>query len=475
MSTILYWHRNDLRLHDNEALAYAASTGLKVLPVYLFDPVDYRRLDLGFPKIGMHRFRYLLDTLTDLQKSYEQRGGSILTKVSPPHLAVEQLISEYNVTQIVYQRELASEELAQESAVDEVCREHGVEVHKIWGRTLYHIDDLPFQQEKIPLTSKTFRVTLTKATQPRELIAIPDHISWAECEEKFALPEPAELGFLGADVNTSVQIRYEAGERAALARLDYYTFQTEQLTSYRWTRNRSLTMDYSSKLSPYLALGSLSPRMIYHEVKRYEAEIKRNISTWWLIFEVVWRDYFTFRHWRFGDKVFRLGGIKDRDREWNHDRQLYDRWCNNETGIPWVDAHMKELATTGFMSNRGRVNVSSFLARDYQVDWRWGAAWFEHHLLDYDVHSNWGNWNIQATEIYYTNPTHQSWKYDRKGEYVCYWFPELRSLPGMTCHLPWTYSDSELREHDIHNYRRPVEIYSKWSRAIGKLTRGDAK
>jgi len=475
MSVIIYWHRNDLRIHDNEALQYAASTGLEVMPIYIFDPEDYRRLALGFQKIGMHRFRYLCDTLVNLQESYQSLGGSILTKVGSPATVLADLSRAYDVKEVVYQRELASEELAQEDAVDAMCDDHNISVKKIWGRTLYHIDDLPFSQEEIPLTSKTFRVTLTKATKPRDLIQVPSSFHWLLHKREFSLPEPSELGYDAKDVSTCVQLRHPAGETAAMARLDYYTFQTENLTNYRWTRNRSLSMDYSSKLSPYLALGSLSPRLVYHEVKRYEADVKRNISTWWLIFEVVWRDYFTFRHWRFGDKVFRAGGIKNRDREWNHDQDLYHRWCTYSTGIPWVDAHMKELATTGFMSNRGRVNVSSFLSRDYQVDWRWGAAWFEHHLLDYDVHSNWGNWNTQATEIYYTNPTHQSWKYDRKGEYVTYWFPELKSLPGMTFHLPWTYSDEELAQHDIYDYTRPVEIYKKWSRAIGKLTRGDKK
>ncbi len=275
------------------------------------------------------------------------------------------------------------------------------------------------------------------------------------------------MGYAAAEIIPTEQQFVQGGERAGLARLDYYTFESELATSYKWTRNRSLGMDYSSKFSPWMALGSLSPRQIYWQVKDYEKKIKKNISTWWLIFEVVWRDYFKYSTLRHGNKIFFEGGIKDREVDWQYDEDLFARWQWGNTGIPFVDAHMRQLHQTGFMSNRGRVNCASFLTRDYEIDWRWGAAWFEAQLLDYDVCSNWMNWNTQATEIWYTNPVHQSLKYDKEAAYVKKWLPELPAIESPLVMAPWL-----LQEYDLpaaNGYPTPVAIYKKWTRSINNI------
>ena len=183
-----------------------------------------------------------------------------------------------------------------------------------------------------------------------------------------------------------------------------------------------------------MAHGCISPRSIYHELKRYERERKKNVSTYWLVFELIWRDYFRFVCLKYGRKVFYRGGIKDLDREYSNDLELFEKWKNGETGQSFVDANMKELKLTGFMSNRGRQNVASFLVKDLNIDWRWGAAWFEHMLTDYDVCSNWGNWMYVAgvgndpRENRYFNVPNQAEKYDPKGEFVQHWLqPNLFS------------------------------------------------
>jgi len=129
---------------------------------------------------------------------------------------------------------------------------------------------------------------------------------------------------------------------------------------------------------------------------------------------------------------------------------------------------MRQLNQTGFMSNRGRVNCASFLTRDYKIDWRWGAAWFETQLLDYDVCSNWMNWNTQATEIYYTNPVHQGLKYDKKGEFVKTWLPELENVDGPIVQAPWLLQEEEKQ---VIDYPIPVEIYKKWARSINRIVK----
>ena len=158
-----------------------------------------------------------------------------------------------------------------------------------------------------------------------------------------------------------------------------------------------LGLDYSSKFSAYLAHGCLSPRYIADEVYRYENENGSNKSTYWLIFELLWRDFFRFFSMKHGKRIFFPGGAKSVRRPWRNPskdkqaRELFDAWCNGRTGRPLVDANMRELLATGFMSNRGRQNVASYLVLDLGIDWRYGAEWFESLLIDHDVTANYGN------------------------------------------------------------------------------------
>ncbi|MFK8103896.1 MAG: DASH family cryptochrome [Saprospiraceae bacterium] len=469
MSTI-YWLRNDLRLHDNECLQRALATDQALLMVYCFDPRQYRILSIGFKKTGYLRFKFLEETLIDLRQNIEAKGGKLLIVQGEPEVVLPKLVEKLKANFMFFQKEIASEECAVEDALTQSLAASKCSLKSIWGKTLYHLDDAPFKASETPLTSKAFRTNLTKKASVRDLIATPDNLSnIVELPNWGKLPTASSFGFSAEEIQQPVSSPFQGGETAALNRLQYYTFGQELLTSYRWTRNRSLGMDYSSKFSPWMALGSLSPRKIYWEVKRYEKEVKKNISTWWLIFEVIWRDYFKFSAMRHGNKIFSKGGIKNRDTEWHYDQDLFDRWRWGQTGIPFVDAHLRQLNQTGFMSNRGRVNCASFLTRDYKIDWRWGAAWFETQLLDYDVCSNWLNWNTQATEIWYTNPVHQGYKYDKEGKYVKTWLPELKAVDLPLVQAPWLMTEEQQKKYQVINYPDPHEVYKKWTRSINNI------
>ena len=157
--------------------------------------------------------------------------------------------------------------------------------------------------------------------------------------------------------------------------------------------------DYSSKFAPWLALGCLSPRYVASQCSLYEQKRVANKSTYWLVFELLWRDFFRFFGVKHGNSIFKLDGTLGHEahgshpnsRRWSFDKRHFQAWKDGKTGYPLVDANMRELAATGFMSNRGRQNVASFLAIDLSMDWRYGADHFESLLLDYDICSNWGN------------------------------------------------------------------------------------
>jgi len=209
--------------------------------------------------------------------------------------------------------------------------------------------------------------------------------------------------------------------------LNDYVWKNQHIATYKETRNGLIGADYSSKFSPWLANGSLSPRLIYQEVKEFERQVTANDSTYWLVFELLWRDYFRFVAKKYGNRIFYQKGIRNKAVHYKNGLLVFEKWRTGNTGNDFVDANMRELLHTGFMSNRGRQNVASFLCKDLNIDWRWGAAWFESQLIDYDVASNWGNWMYVAgvgndpRQDRYFNLERQASMYDPNYEYRKLW------------------------------------------------------
>ncbi|HEY9761399.1 MAG TPA: DASH family cryptochrome, partial [Trichocoleus sp.] len=260
-------------------------------------------------------------------------------------------------------------------------------------------------------------------------------------------------------------LRFVGGETVGLQRLHHYLWEGDHLKTYKETRNGMLGGDYSSKFSPWLALGCLSPRRIYEAIQRYEESRIRNESTYWLVFELLWRDYFRFICSKHGNRIFYPSGLQGLAIAWKQDLERFNLWCRGETGFPLVDANMRELAATGFMSNRGRQNVASFLTKNLGIDWRMGAEWFESLLIDHDVCSNYGNWNYtagvgnDARGFRYFNILKQAKDYDPSGDYVKHWIPELTQVPVKKVHTPWELQSVEQKRFGVRigiDYPRPI-------------------
>ena len=207
--------------------------------------------------------------------------------------------------------------------------------------------------------------------------------------------------------------------------------------------------------------------------RKCEAEFGANKSTYWLIFELMWRDYFRFIGKKYGNRIFLRGGVKQEPNpEWKNDRRLLELWVEGRTGVPFIDANMRELKQTGFMSNRGRQNVASFLVKDLMVNWQMGAEYFESILIDYDPCSNWGNWNYIAgvgcdpRENRYFNILSQAKRYDPKGEYVRLWIPELQAVPGEKIHQPDLLSERDQKNMHVilgADYPKPMINTRRWA------------
>ena len=478
MRTAIWWARYDLRLHDNEALLQAIAHGDRAIAVYCIDPTHYRMLPLGFRKTGILRAQFLKESLIDLRAGLREIGGELYLAYGAPEVILPELAARWNADAVFVQEEIGTEERQAERAVEQALSLQNCELVRTWGRTLYHIEDAPFAIEAAPETAKALRNQLQKGAEIRELLPTPVAMSGIDGVAQTEFPDWQTIGYTETELDEVTYPAYPGGETAALDRLEYYTFGTELIERYGYTRNQSLGSDYSSKFSAYLSHGCLSPRRAYRAIKEYERIQKRSRSTWKLGFELMWREYFQYQGLKHGRKMFFIGGTKGKVAEWNQDQEAFTRWAQGQTGIPFVDAHMRELLLTGFMSNRGRVNTASFFTRDLQIDWRWGAAWFESRLLDYDVASNWLNWNTQALHLYYTNPVHQGMKYDERGEYVHHWLPELREVPAPLVQAVFTLDGTEQARYGLRlndDYPAAITQPDKWDRAIGRIRKAAEK
>lgn len=392
MGNGLVWFRNDLRISDNESLSSACKAHEKVIGVYFFDPRHFEETAYGFKKTEKFRAKFLIETLLELKKNLEKLNISLLVFKEEPEKRITSLVSNYAISHIYFQEEWTSEE---KKVGEALKKEAGnADFQSFYQQFLYHPNDIPFNSfEDIPRVFTDFRKKLEKQAEVRDLIPLPQKMEQTNLLlEATSIPTLKDLGFEDFEADPRSAFPFKGGEDRAKERIQNYFWKSRNLLEYKETRNGLIGENYSSKLSAWLANGSISPRSIYHEVKSFEKENKSNQSTYWLIFELIWRDFFKYISLKYGDDIFKIGGILHKDFPWKQNDKILKKWIAGETKEAFVNANMKEIAATGFMSNRGRQNVNSFWAKELQQDWRIGAAYFESLLIDYDVHSNWGNW-----------------------------------------------------------------------------------
>ncbi len=467
MQQVLFWFRNDLRLHDNEALIKALSVG-KILPVYIIDPRDYRKTKLGFRRKGAFRTAFLLETLADLKKNLQNRGSDLVVKIGNTEDILLQMVSQYNITRIVSSKEVTQEETTMEYEIASRLKPLNVEMDLCWGATLFHVRDLPFQLKFLPDIFTDFRQKVENNVKIRPLFDTPTLIPTIDQFEFSTIPDMKTLGF-----EENSESLFKGGETAALDRLKNYLWDTNSVENYKQTRNQLLGNNFSSRLSAYLSIGCLSPRKIYWELKKYEAEIKANESTNWLVFELIWRDYFHFISLKYGIRIFKRSGIKHlMNKKWRRSKADFEKWTKGNTGVPFVDANMRELNATGYMSNRGRQNVASYLAKDLQIEWWWGAMYFESILIDYDVCTNWCNWNYIAgigndPRDRAFNIIKQAHDYDPEAEYIKNWIPELKPLEPMEIIEIGLQDNEKLKEKGVEigkDYPASITPFERWKK-----------
>ncbi len=471
----IVWFRNDLRLHDNEALQDAIRNADEVIPVYIFDERVFRgKTSFGFPKTGKFRLKFILESVADLRKNLRERGSDLYIRIGKPEDVVTEMAQKVKSSWVFCNRERTEEEVRVQDILEQKLWTIGQELRFCRGKMLYHTADLPFPVTHTPDTFSQYRKEVERMTAVREPFPTPSKIDKTTAELVAGdMPTLEDFGFADFSSDTRSAFPSIGGETEGLKRLRHYLWDTNLVKTYEETRNGLVGIDYSSKFSAYLSQGCLSPKMVYHELKKYEKQRGDNRSTYWLFFELLWRDYFRLVGKKYEKKIFNIGGITGKpDKKWHEDMRLLHIWSEGKTGIPFIDANMRELNSTGFMSNRGRQNVASFLIKDLNINWLMGAEWFESQLVDYDPCSNYVNWMYIAgvgndpREDRYFNILSQANRYDAKGEFVKLWLPELAKVSADKIHRPDTLSEEEQAASGLKlgsNYPKAMIPITKWT------------
>lgn len=401
MSTVLFWFRNDLRLHDQPALQAALDAPASaLLPVVCLPPAQSPTA-WGFARIASHRRAFYAAGVSALGEALARRGQRLLVCQAEPSRALPALARAVGAVKLVCEDIAAPEERNALAAL----RVAGLTVQAVWQSSLFDPTQLPWPVTDLPGVFTAFRQALERACcAPAAPLPAAPHLPSAPhipaaLERELGMVPAAALGALhapamgGGDARSSFPYATpgcNGAESAALAHLAQYLERGLPHT-YKATRNALTGRDFSSKLSPWLASGALSPRQVWAALQAFEHAHGANEGSYWLGFELLWRDYFRFLHLRHGAALYRARGLGDAPLA-AHNAQGFAQWCEGRTGEPLVDAAMRELAATGYLSNRLRQVAASYLVHALGGDWRAGAAWFESQLVDYDVYSNQGNW-----------------------------------------------------------------------------------
>ncbi|UPR53548.1 DASH family cryptochrome [Vibrio cyclitrophicus] len=395
----LYLFTNDLRINDN-TLLYQASQFVDELVCVVVEPnlSHYSSLFAQEQNYGAHRIAFISQSISDLKASLRDLEQPLIVLTQDQYKgdgvknSLKEIISALNVTHFFANDHCGyDEQQLVQSTLTDCPNITAIQSH---NSTLFQLDDFPFTLDKLPRSFTQFRKliehlavdtqSLTITTLAPTPVAVPDLTTVSHYHSN---------GDLFKIRNLANEQTFKGGESSGLAHLEHY-FSHDYAGHYKQTRNALDGIENSTKFSPWLALGCVSPKTICRHLKHFESEHGTNDSTYWIYFELLWREYFYWKSMSLKSSLFTRSSTNPVTAVNNTQSGSlnFAKWKSGNTNYPIVDACMRQLNATGYMSNRGRQLAASCLIYELGVDWRQGAAYFESQLVDYDVASNWGNW-----------------------------------------------------------------------------------
>jgi deoxyribodipyrimidine photo-lyase len=430
MRTALWWMRRDLRLKDNQALNVALAHADRVMPVFVLDPTL-----LNSSYVGPKRVAFLLGGLRALDADLRSRGSRLIVRCGDPRDELTALLTECGAEAIFAEEDFSPYARQRDAGVSDCLPLHLV------GGAIVHLPETVLKADGKPYTVFTPFSRRWKTLPPPQasgILPAPDQLP--------APPEAMSL-LIPAEPALSPTVPFLPGEAEAQRCLKAFV-DGDKPSIYQYVQARDrLDMDGTSRLSPYLRFGMLSARQAVVAALDAiavapDAKAREGAEAW--LSELIWREFYVhilchFPYVRQQSFRANLRAIR-----WENDEADFAAWCEGRTGYPMVDAAMCQLAQTGWMHNRARMIVASFLVKHLLIDWRWGERYFMQHLVDGDPAANNGGWQWTAgtgtdAAPYFRifNPLLQGKKYDPQGDYVRRWMPELARVPDKFLHQPW--------------------------------------
>ncbi len=419
----LIWFRHDLRLNDNPAIVALSRRCDKALFVYVIDPEWFKQDRFQSQRMGKFRQEFLLQTLQSLQRELRKYRQKLVVKVGNPLTIIPNLCAKHGIDMIsvsdhpgVYERQ----------QVAYLSRVLSCDINVSDSFTLYLQSQLLFDKRSFPATFNQFKKNIFKRNiLPCIPISAPDSLP-------SMLKEP-EDAWRAEKVIHEIK-PYQGGEDPALQQIEHYFWKSDGLKKYKETRNFLDGWKYSSKFSAWMANGALSVRCVAAELDKFEYRYGRNASTEAMFSELLWREYFQWMLHHYGTRLFAFDGIKRTRPLTTFYAERYKAWEQGTTAYPLVNACMRQLNSTGYISNRSRQIVASCLINELGLDWRYGAAYFEQQLIDFDVGINYGNWQYLAgvgadpRSQRHFNLEKQTQAYDPDGKFVEKWVNPSKSI-----------------------------------------------
>ncbi|MGA0817408.1 MAG: DASH family cryptochrome [Schleiferiaceae bacterium] len=405
---IVWWIRRDQRLNDNACWDYvrdrAAQTGQAPVALFAWNGLKTAEGLGGIPRMSARRQAWTSAGLEALRTNLATEGVDLIETDG----SAADWLRKYSATEVVYSRDVATEERRHEDAVRAVCPQ----ATGFWTHTLWSPETLPGGLDRLPPTFTPFRHRVERDRTSFDVDPLPETGARSPQDPSDCVP-------------------FGPTEADALARLSAYFANPEGAAQYKTRRNGLLGTEFSTKFSLWLATGALSPQRIWQCCLELEAALGGSPDVEWIRVELLWREYFQWVAYTAGPRLFFKKGFRDSAPRTGFNAKAFQRWVDGTTGDAFVDAGMRELAATGFSSNRARQNMASYLIHDLGLDWRYGAAYFESQLLDYDPASNWANWAYIAgvgndpRPVRRFNTVKQAQDYDADGAFRRHW----RSAP----------------------------------------------